>query len=128
VAASHAVEVSVHAQEISDLCVLGVAGGRLHLTHHKLVLGTHSPNALFACFSLLFFDDIVLDLGQVNSEVSFEVFLSSSGTDSTASSVSIFVAEDFAMHAMTSLNFDYHLKAELDLFDSELTVLVVDFR
>lgn len=128
VAASHAVEVSLHAQEVSDLGVLGVARGRLHLSHHKLVLGTHSPDLSFAFFGLLFLDDIVLNLGQVNSKVSFEVFFTRTRTDSAAFGVGIGVVVGVATEAIAKLNFELHLQAEVDLFDSDLTVLVVDFR
>lgn len=58
-AASAAVIISLHGEEISDFGILGVASGRLHLAHHELTLGTDSSDLALL---LLFLDNIVLDL------------------------------------------------------------------
>jgi hypothetical protein len=127
-AASTSVVFGFHAEEVSDLCVSGVSGSRLHLTHHELVLSGnvfHGDN--IAGFLLLFLDNVVLDMCQVNLKFVFPVLLTSGRTNTLTFTVSISVVVSMSTESFLNVKLEFHFQTELYLTDSELTIFVVDF-
>jgi hypothetical protein len=127
-AASTSVVFGFHAEEVSDLCVSGVSGSRLHLTHHELVLSRnvfHGDN--IAGLLLLFLDNVVLDMCQVNLKFVFPVLLSSGRTNTLTFTVSVSVVVSMSTESFLNAKLEFHFQTELYLTDSELTIFVVDF-